>query len=393
MSLAHLSKDDPSLEEMTVRVKPGVRHLLDNDVPLGGWTGSIQEAGTEEDLGYLDDLQEPGVVYALVEWNDTTLARCPPLLREHLKREGINWQLSRVRLADLEQADDSDVPLDDLPVEFVKAFEDRDRRMRTALELPDEVEFPLEYDEVMASHDRYHAYLLEQLELPCEAVWDDQFGEGESYEDDDFFDEDDKQIDEEHVHGPDCQHGHPSSETSRIQESAEPGQTGHEPHVHGPDCDHGDYELVRRDVTVKGLIPADEVNQLEGIYCQCLEENRPIEPSLIDIDFKDHPANQQLLDDYRYWFHRLGPALLAADEDDDAEDFDSDDNPFYGNIWKRMMEPRTEKDREIMDDLTVPVEQVGDEEPFVRTAAKVGRNDPCPCGSGKKFKKCCLRDQ
>jgi hypothetical protein len=24
-----------------------------------------------------------------------------------------------------------------------------------------------------------------------------------------------------------------------------------------------------------------------------------------------------------------------------------------------------------------------------RTAAKVGRNDPCPCGSGLKFKKCC----
>lgn len=26
----------------------------------------------------------------------------------------------------------------------------------------------------------------------------------------------------------------------------------------------------------------------------------------------------------------------------------------------------------------------------VRHAVKVGRNDPCPCGSGKKFKKCCL---
>lgn len=24
-----------------------------------------------------------------------------------------------------------------------------------------------------------------------------------------------------------------------------------------------------------------------------------------------------------------------------------------------------------------------------REGAKVGRNDPCPCGSGKKFKKCC----
>ena len=26
---------------------------------------------------------------------------------------------------------------------------------------------------------------------------------------------------------------------------------------------------------------------------------------------------------------------------------------------------------------------------FRRTAPKVGRNDPCPCGSGKKYKKCC----
>ncbi|MCE9933142.1 MULTISPECIES: UPF0149 family protein [Aeromonas] len=26
----------------------------------------------------------------------------------------------------------------------------------------------------------------------------------------------------------------------------------------------------------------------------------------------------------------------------------------------------------------------------VRAASKIGRNDPCPCGSGKKFKQCCL---
>ena len=29
-------------------------------------------------------------------------------------------------------------------------------------------------------------------------------------------------------------------------------------------------------------------------------------------------------------------------------------------------------------------------EPFVRDAAKTGRNEPCPCGSGKKYKHCCL---
>jgi len=26
---------------------------------------------------------------------------------------------------------------------------------------------------------------------------------------------------------------------------------------------------------------------------------------------------------------------------------------------------------------------------IVRAGDKVGRNDPCPCGSGKKYKKCC----
>ena len=30
-----------------------------------------------------------------------------------------------------------------------------------------------------------------------------------------------------------------------------------------------------------------------------------------------------------------------------------------------------------------------DEGSFTREAPKVGRNDPCPCGSGKKYKKCC----
>jgi preprotein translocase subunit SecA len=28
----------------------------------------------------------------------------------------------------------------------------------------------------------------------------------------------------------------------------------------------------------------------------------------------------------------------------------------------------------------------------VRREKKVGRNEPCPCGSGKKYKKCCGRN-
>ncbi len=32
----------------------------------------------------------------------------------------------------------------------------------------------------------------------------------------------------------------------------------------------------------------------------------------------------------------------------------------------------------------------GETKPFVRAGTPVGRNDPCPCGSGQKYKKCCM---
>jgi SEC-C motif len=36
------------------------------------------------------------------------------------------------------------------------------------------------------------------------------------------------------------------------------------------------------------------------------------------------------------------------------------------------------------------VEQVLSRTGTTRRTINVGRNDPCPCGSGKKYKKCCL---
>lgn len=44
------------------------------------------------------------------------------------------------------------------------------------------------------------------------------------------------------------------------------------------------------------------------------------------------------------------------------------------------------------EEKSVPVPEVsGPEGAAQKAQAKVGRNDPCPCGSGKKFKKCCLK--
>ena len=42
-----------------------------------------------------------------------------------------------------------------------------------------------------------------------------------------------------------------------------------------------------------------------------------------------------------------------------------------------------------MDSRKEPAPTVAVIEPIHNRVPKVGRNDPCPCGSGKKYKKCC----
>jgi preprotein translocase subunit SecA len=52
-----------------------------------------------------------------------------------------------------------------------------------------------------------------------------------------------------------------------------------------------------------------------------------------------------------------------------------------------LVQPQPEKKRQVTENRT-PEE--GPKKP-VRRESKVGRNEPCPCGSGKKYKKCCGR--
>ena len=42
--------------------------------------------------------------------------------------------------------------------------------------------------------------------------------------------------------------------------------------------------------------------------------------------------------------------------------------------------------------LSMPI-TAGPPRRFDRALSKIGRNDPCPCGSGKKFKKCCGKNR
>ena len=68
------------------------------------------------------------------------------------------------------------------------------------------------------------------------------------------------------------------------------------------------------------------------------------------------------------------------------------------NIYKKMIEDgvnvKDEKAVELWMQKNAHLFQGADipkVETYKREKPKVGRNDPCPCGSGKKYKKCCGR--
>lgn len=78
-----------------------------------------------------------------------------------------------------------------------------------------------------------------------------------------------------------------------------------------------------------------------------------------------HPAGRyELIDDavaeFEGW-HCFDP---NAEVDDDDNDFSEEEDFLSLDVTSNAL-------------------------PYIREAPKIGRNDPCPCGSGKKFKKCC----
>lgn len=59
-------------------------------------------------------------------------------------------------------------------------------------------------------------------------------------------------------------------------------------------------------------------------------------------------------------------------------------NPQYAEPFKKHYQLFKEKIKFECENPLIP------KTPIKRQSKKINRNDPCPCGSGKKFKKCCL---
>ena len=77
----------------------------------------------------------------------------------------------------------------------------------------------------------------------------------------------------------------------------------------------------------------------------------------------------------------LNPATVNVPTQKRAKELES---VFEENGWKYKIELEPDKPEDISD-LEILLNPLK-----TRLAEKkVGRNEPCPCGSGKKYKKCC----
>ena len=141
-----------------------------------------------------------------------------------------------------------------------------------------------------------------------------------------------------------------------------------------------------------------------GVPVEALVAGQLREVCFYDVEFPGEGSpNATLVDDYVYWLEDasyLGEDSILTAEDlegatesyedeewDDEADWDEgpakDYNPNVAALERSLWGQATARRG---DDLP-PLPKL---QPEV-AGSKVGRNDPCPCGSGKKFKKCCLK--
>ncbi len=117
-------------------------------------------------------------------------------------------------------------------------------------------------------------------------------------------------------------------------------------------------ELLRQGLTVSGVRDRRDMLQRLVDLCEGLgrtEEAKAADSELRELDKRYAPSSRALLK------HDLNTGLPVD----------------FTEPWPLSMETEGNAD----DDLPTSA----------RSTQRVGRNEPCPCGSGKKFKKCCMQ--
>ncbi|MBC8023120.1 MAG: preprotein translocase subunit SecA [Burkholderiales bacterium] len=88
--------------------------------------------------------------------------------------------------------------------------------------------------------------------------------------------------------------------------------------------------------------------------------------------------------------HLLAVQVRSQEEVEEAERRAEEAARALKNVQYKHEDPSgaTGGDEELAPESLPPASNAPPEQPYTRSTQKVGRNDPCPCGSGKKFKQC-----
>jgi Protein of unknown function (DUF1186)/SEC-C motif len=106
-------------------------------------------------------------------------------------------------------------------------------------------------------------------------------------------------------------------------------------------------------------------------------EQEWISPDEADLDFFQEQLRRAVESGESPWFHRSRESRLIENAIEELSGWYCFSDKYRKDIAK---------ERASAGSLSGVFSDT-----FERDMPKVGRNDPCPCGSGKKFKKCCLQ--
>ncbi len=151
--------------------------------------------------------------------------------------------------------------------------------------------------------------------------------------------------------------------------------------------------LERKDVTERLLEIADKAYtaKLEGLKSAGLdtaEVERVVLLRTVDEKWMDHIDNMAQL--------RQGIGLRAYGQRDPILAYRQEGFDMFDEMTKLIQEETVARILRVTVENKVERKQVAQEtktsertEPVRNKNAKIGKNDPCPCGSGKKYKQCC----
>ncbi|HHT9111252.1 MAG TPA: SEC-C metal-binding domain-containing protein [Candidatus Brocadiaceae bacterium] len=161
-------------------------------------------------------------------------------------------------------------------------------------------------------------------------------------------------------------------------------------------------------IALKNPEVADEIFAYINSFCTNIHENMdfrvPAANTLLDFVRSEYKESLLAFCQEERRYREKEPFPIVAFEAEDVERIfsaDKKDIALYTRDWlsfydkehirRRQERWKEEAKRETAKDYKGEYEEVAEQS--VQGIPKIGRNSPCPCGSGKKHKKCCMRDE